>query len=116
MLTNSDMTLYHKVLDEKTRLEKWKRYYIKNVWWYGGKGANTQKGYENANDVQIRIPYETNDDLNIAVFNMGDIVCKGNVEKPITSQSDLNGEEYYNITAINNNTFGNNAHIHLGGK
>lgn len=116
MLTNSDMTLYHKVLDEKTRLEKWERHYIKNVWWYGGKGVNTQKGYENANDVQVRIPYETNDDLNIAVFNMGDIVCKGNVEKPITSQSDLNEEEYYNITAINNNTFGNNAHIHLGGK
>ena len=116
MLTNSDMTLYHKVLDEKTRLEKWKRYYIENVWWYGGKGANTQKGYENANDVQIRIPYETNDNLNIAVFSIGDIVCKGNIEKSITSQSDLNGEEYYNITAINNNTFGNNAHIHLGGK
>ena len=116
MLTNSDMTLYHKVLDEKTRLEKWERHYIKNVWWYGDKGANTQKGYENANDVQVRIPYETNDNLNIAIFSIGDIVCKGNVEKSITSQSDLNGEEYYNITAINNNTFGNNAHIHLGGK
>lgn len=116
MLTNSDMTLYHKVHDAETRLEKWERYYIEKVWWYGGKGANTQKGYENANDVQIRIPYETNDNLNIAVFSIGDIVCKGNIEKSITSQSDLNGEEYYNITAINNNTFGNNAHIHLGGK
>ena len=116
MLANSDMTLYHKVHDAETRLEKWKRYYIKNVWWYGGKGANTQKGYENANDVQIRIPYEMNENLNIANFNVGDIVCKGNIEKTITNQSELNGVEYYNITAINNNTFGNNAHIHLGGK
>lgn len=116
MLTNNDMTLYHKVLDTETRLEKWERYYIKNVWWYGGKGTNTQKGYENANDVQIRIPYEMNENLNIANFNVGDIVCKGNIEKTITSQSELNGVEYYNITAINNNTFGNNAHIHLGGK
>ena len=44
MLTNTDITLYHKGFDEETRLEKWERYYIKNVWWYGGKGANTQKG------------------------------------------------------------------------
>ena len=116
MLVNSDMTLYHKVHDAETRLEKWERYYIEKVWWYGGKGANTQKGYENANDVQIRIPYEMNENLNIANFNVGDIVCKGNIEKTITSQSELNGVEYYNITAINNNTFGNNAHIHLGGK
>ena len=65
MLINSDMTLYHKVLDTETRLEKWERYYI---------------------------------------------------EKTITSQSELNGVEFYNITAISNNTFGNNQHIHLGGK
>ena len=116
MLVNSDMTLYHKVLDTETRLEKWERYYIEKVWWYGGKGANTQTGYENANDVQIRIPYESNENLNITDFSIGDIVCKGNIEKTITSQSELNGVEYYNITAINNNTFGNNAHIHLGGK
>lgn len=116
MLVNSDMTLYHKVLDTETRLEKWERYYIEKVWWYGGKGANTQMGYENANDVQIRIPYKMNENLNIANFSIGDIVCKGNIEKTITSQSELNGVEFYNITAINNNTFGNNAHIHLGGK
>ena len=116
MLVNSDMTLYHKVLDTETRLEKWERYYIEKVWWFGGKGANTQTGYENANDVQIRIHYDMNENLNIANFNIGDIVCKGNIGKTITSQSDLNGVEFYNITAISNNTFGNNAHIHLGGK
>lgn len=116
MLVNSDMTLYHKVLDTETRLEKWERYYIEKVWWYGGKGSNTQTGYENANDVQIRIPYESNENLNIADFSIGDIVCKGNIEKAITSQSELNGIEFYNITAISNNTFGNNQHIHLRGR
>ena len=116
MLVNSDMTLYHKVLDAETRLEKWERYYIEKVWWYGGKGANTQTGYENANDVQIRIPYDMNENLNIANFNIGDIVCNGNIGKTITRQSELNDVEFYNITAISNNTFGNNQHIHLGGK
>lgn len=116
MKINTDMTLYHKAFDKSTRLEKWGRYYFKEVWWFGGKGANTQKGYENANDVQIRIPYKNNEDLNIGNFCIGDIVCKGDIEKNITSQSDLNGVEFYNITAITNNTFGNSPHIHLGGK
>ena len=116
MLVNSDMTLYHKVLDTETRLEKWERYYIEKVWWFGGKGANTQMGYETATDVQLSIPYERNENLNIADFSIGDIVCKGNIEKTITSQSELNDIEFYNITAISNNTFGNNQHIHLGGK
>ena len=116
MITNTDMTLYHKEFDEEARLEKWIRHYYEKVWWFGGKGANTQTGYENANDVQIRIPYDMNENLNIANFNIGDIVCKGNIGKTITSQSDLKEDEYYNITAINNNTFGNNQHIHLGGK
>lgn len=116
MLTNTDITLYHKTLDKTTRLEKWIRYYFNKAWWFGGKGANTQMGYENANDVQIRIPYADNENLNIDSFDIGDIVCKGNISKTITSQSDLNGVEFYNITAINNNTFGSNPHIHLGGK
>ena len=114
MLTNSDMTLYHKGFDEETRLNKWIRHYYEKVWWHGGKGANTQMGYEN--DVQIRIPYESNKDLDIDNFSIGDIVCKGNIEKTITSQSELNDVEFYNITAITNNTFGNSPHIHLGGK
>ncbi len=116
MLTNTDMTLYHKIQNKTTRLEEWKKYYIEKVWWFGGKGANTQIGYENANDVQIRIPYIINEDLNISIFNIGDIICKGNIEKAIKKQSDLNEIEFYNITAIANNTFGYNPHIHLGGK
>lgn len=116
MLTNTDITLYHKGFDEETRLNKWIRYYYEKAWWFGGKGANTQMGYENANDVQIRIPYESNENLNIADFSIGDIVCKGNIKKTIMSQSELNEIEFYNITAISNNVFGNNQHIRLGGK
>ena len=116
MICNSNLTVYHKTLDEETRLEKWIRFNYENVWFFGGKGAGINKGYENANDVQIRIPYDMNENLNIANFSIGDIVCKGNIEKTITSQSELNDVEFYNITAINNNTFGNNQHIHLGGK
>lgn len=116
MITNSSMTLYHKILDQETRLYKWIKYNISKVWWFGGKGSNTQKGYEIANDVQVRIPYDVNNNINIEQFSIGDIICKGTINKDIESQDDLEGLEYYNITSINNNNFGNNQHIHLGGK
>lgn len=114
MITNSSITIYHKTVVD--REDKWLRYNYINAWIFGGKGSSINKGYDNANDINVRLPYETNENLNIDNFGIGDIVCCGTIEKDITSQSELNNTEYYNITSITNNTFGNNAHIHLGGK
>lgn len=49
-----------------------------------------------------------------AFLKYGDIICKGNIETDITKQSDL--AESYNITSITTSNFGNEPHIHLGGK
>lgn len=115
MITNSNITVYHKDgLDLSTRLEKWTRYNYNDVWFFGGKGAGINKGYDNANDVQIRIPY--NSDLSIANFSIGDIVVEGTLNINIDTQKDLKNYNFYNITSINDNNFGNNPHIHLGGK
>lgn len=116
MIINSSLTVYHKVLDETTRLEKWIRYNYENVWWFGGKGASINKGYAEANDVQIRISYESNKDLNAKNFAIGDILVQGNLVNDIQTQQDLAHSEIYNITSITDNTFGNNPHIHIGGK
>ena len=116
MMTNASLTHYHKTLDETTRLEKWIRYNYENVWWFGGKGSGINKGYENANDCNIRIWYEKNDNLNIENFSIGDIIIKGTLATDITTQQDLRNYEVYNITSINDNNFGINQHIHLGGK
>ena len=83
MITNASLTHYHKTLDETTRLEKWIRYNYGNVWWFGGKGSGINKGYENANDCNIRIWYEKNDNLNIANFSIGDIAIKGTIDRNI---------------------------------
>lgn len=112
MLVNSSLTVYHKV--EIDHDYKWARYFYKNIWWFGGKGSSTNKGYDNANDVQIRIPYDLNPDLDCNNFGIGDILVQGE-HKDITSEQDIQGE-YYNITSLNNNVFGNNKHIHIGGK
>lgn len=116
MLVNSSLTVYHKYYDDTERLEKWKRFNYKNIWWFGGRGAGINKGYDNANDVQIRIPYDLNKELNIENFSIGDILIQDTLDKDITTQQDLDQESIYNITSLNNNTFGNSPHIHIGGK
>ena len=113
MLVNSSLTVYHKVSDNHDY--KWVRYNYNNIWWFGGKGSSLNKGYENANDVQIRIPYDLNPKLDYNNFGIGDILVKGTIKTDITSESDIESE-YYNITSLNNNIFGNNQHIHISGK
>ena len=113
MLVNSSLTVYHKV--EIDHDYKWVRYNYDKIWWFDGKGASFNKGYENANDVQIRIPYDSNSGLNYNNFGVGDILVQGILESDITSEEDIQSE-YYNITSLTNNTFGNNKHIHIGGK
>ena len=116
MIINSSLTVYHRGFDEATRLEKWIRFNYEKVWFFGGKGAGINKGYEDANDVEIRIPYEMNKELNIKNFVVGDIIVQGTLTQDIETQQDLKGYDIYNIKSINNNNFGNNQHIHLGGK
>lgn len=116
MICNSKLTIYHMSgLDVSTNFEKYTRYNYDNVWFFGGKGSGINKGYENANDVQVRIPYDKNN-VSIDNFSIGDIIVKGKLLTDITTQQDLEGYEVYNITSINNNNFGNNQHIHIGGK
>lgn len=117
MLVNSKLTVYHKDgLDVATHLEKWRRYNYDKVWFFGGKGASINKGYDNANDVEIRIYYNIYKNLNELNFSVGDILVQGNLTTDIETQEDLSDYTTYNITSIKNNNFGKNPHIHLGGK
>lgn len=116
MKCNSSLTIYHKGFDEETMLDTWERFNYQNVWFFGGKGASLNKGYENANDVNVRIPYGQNNGLNVSNFSIGDIVVQGTLNLDITTQQDLSNYDIYNITSITNNDFGNSKHIHLGGK
>lgn len=116
MITNSSLTIYHKELNEETRLETWQRFNYENVWFFGGKGASINKGYDNANDVEIRLPYNKNNNLNINNFSIGDIIVQGTIDLQINTQQDLKDYLIYNITSIQNNNFGNSKHIHIGGK
>ena len=113
MLTNSSLTVYHKVKDNHSF--KWVRFNYANVWWYGGRGTSLNKGYDGANDVQIRIFYELNEGLKYENFQIGDILVQGTLSDDITSESDVKVERY-NITSLTNNIFGGSKHIHISGK
>lgn len=116
MINNSAVTIYHKLFNEVTRLEEWQRFNYDNAWFFGGKGAGINKGYDNANDVNVRIAYEQNE-VDFDNFSIGDIIVKGHIDTNITRQQDLSNEyEIYNITSLNNNNFGGTPHIHIGGK
>lgn len=117
MITNSSVTIYHMSgLDLTTREEIWVRHNYDKVWFFGGKGASLDKGYDNANDVQVRIPYDQNEGLDINDLAIGDIIVEGTLDINIIKQQDLSDYLIYNITSIKNNNFGNSKHIHLGGK
>ena len=114
MISNADLTVYHKGFDATTKTEIWSRFNYENIWWFGGKGASTNKGYDDANDVEIRIDYKLNPDINN--FAIGDILVKGNLKLDITRQQDLEDYDVFNITSIKDNNFGTKPHIHIGGK
>lgn len=117
MICNSKLTIYHKSgYDVSNNFEIWTRYNYDNVWFFGNKNANQNVGYDNMNSVQVRIPYDNNSNLDINNFEIGDIMVQGELNTDITTQEDLNNYQVYAITTINNNNFGKNQHIHLGGK
>ena len=114
MISNSDVTIYHKTFSVTTRLEQWTRYNYSNIWFFGSEGASVDKGYDDANAVEIRIPIT--DGVDIEHFSIGDIIVQGSLTTDITKQQDLKNYQTFNITRINNNTFGSRPHIHISGK
>ena len=117
MICNSKLTIYHQDgLDVSTHLEKWKKYNYNNVWFFGKESSTANKGYNDSNTFECRIPYDSNADLDASNFAIGDIVVEGELTQEISTQQDLSDYLVYNITSISNNDFGNNQHIHISGQ
>ncbi len=115
MITESNITIYNKYLDQATRLDKWKKTQVRNVHWEETQGANIIKsGMTNADSVKVYIPYLSLEEHlyvdpkqyngNGITFNPGDYIVKGLIEDEITSSSEL--EKQYN-TAVKIKTVDN---------
>ncbi|MFL8951102.1 DUF6751 family protein [Helcococcus kunzii] len=115
MITESNITIYNKFIDSKTRNDVWKKTQIKNVHWEESKGANIIKsGMTNADSVKVFIPYSSiEEDVYIDpkqykgdgfTLKPGDYIVKGLIEDEITSSSEL--EKQYS-TAVKIKTVDN---------
>ena len=114
MITNSDITVYHKGLDKTTKLETWTRFNYNGGWSFKSNGSTRDKGLTNNNVLDVRIPY-TVPDLNAGNFAIGDIIIPQKVTKDIETSRDLVDYTLYHIKTINNNLFGGRPHIHIKG-
>lgn len=111
MLTNTKLTYYHKTLDQN-RDTKWERTIFDKVWWFGNQGSSINKGFAEANDVEVRIPIEEVNSIDI--FTIGDLMYEG--EGPeISTTNDIPGRAFA-VRSYTVNLYGGTPHIHLGGK
>ena len=132
MTTNTCMSVFNKYTDSEKNVI-FKKHEIENVFWDDSKGVNLNKGYENADDVNIFIPKDKNDmsgytepkfyiGLNDTwTLNNGDFIVKGQTfENQVSSIKELK-EKYNNvftITLVDDKDFGskNMHHFEIRGK
>lgn len=104
MLTNADCTIYHKVYDKATRLDRWERTQYCSVNWYAKQAATVgENGLMAADTLTVRIPVTTSNSAPAAV---GDIIVRGLLDKDITQPKELGTYEHYTITAVRDNRRG----------
>lgn len=110
MLTNTDLTIFHRVHDPVTRLDKWERTYVDAAWWFkDSKATLNTDGLTVADVYYVRIP-----DTSL-VISKDDYLVKGDCGVDMQTVKDLEGYEKTRATTVNINTFGDNPHIKVVG-
>lgn len=110
MITNTDLTIYHREYDPKKRVDAWTRFYVSEAWWFSvEKSTLSTDGLIQADVTTIRIP-DT-----LVVVKKDDYVVKGACSIEMQTVKDLNGTDYVKVTSANYNRFGNNPHIKVVG-
>lgn len=132
MTTNTSMSVFNKYTDSKKNVI-FKKHEIENVFWDDSKGVNLNKGYENADDVNVFIPKSQNDMSgyvepkkykglnNTWTLENGDFIVKGNVEESsVMSIKELlkKYDNVFTISLVDDKDFGskNMHHFEIRGK
>ena len=110
MITNTDITIYSRECDPSTRLDKWKRLYVPESWWFKTeKSSMTTDGLKCADAYTVRIP-----DISVKV-KKDDYIVKGMCTVDMKTVKDLEEQEKMRVTSANYNTFGDVPHIKVVG-
>ena len=133
MYTNADVTIYNRYLDITTRLDKYRRTVVKNVFFDEKKASNRLKsGLESAAHVLLLIPFDYTSKAkfvsekefkgldNTFTLKTGDKVIKGNIEYEIDRKPSELDELYetFTITSVDSKNFGSShmRHWEVGAK
>ena len=96
MLTNTDITIYSREYDPSSWLDKWKRTYISEAWWFKEeKSSVTTDGLKSADVYTVGVP-----GTKVKVRKDAYIV-KGNCRIDMQTVKDLDGCENMRVTSVN---------------
>lgn len=108
MLTNTDLTIYHRVHEESS--DTWQRQYVKKAWHHENSESTVgENGILMADKHTARIT-----DLTIIVAK-DDYVVVGEGPEIIETVRDLEGFDYFRVLGANYNKYGLNPHIKVVG-
>ena len=131
MTTNTKMCVFNKYTDENKNVI-FKKHIIEHVFWDDSKAVNLNRGYDNADDVNVFIPKSQNDmsgyvepkqykGLNKWTLQIGDFIVKGEVEeKEVSSIKELTSkyDNVFTISLVDDKDFGSSSlhHFEIRGK
>lgn len=130
MMTNTSVSIFNKYTEPFTKKITYKKHIIKYAFWDDSLGINLNMGYENADKVNIYIPFDKNkEDLKDYVeankyngkgwtLQNGDFIIKGEVdENEVDGIKDLKAYETFAITVCDKKDFGsyNMQHFEIRG-
>lgn len=131
MTTNTNMCVFNKYTDENKNIV-FKKHIIDHVFWDDSKAINQNRGYENADDVNVFIPKKQNNmssyvppkqykGLNKWTLQVGDFIVKGEVkEKQVSGIKELTSkyDDVFTISLVDDKDFGSSSmhHFEIRGK
>lgn len=129
MMTNTEMSVFNKYTDSFTKDIVYKKHVINKVFWDDSKGVNLNRGYDNADEVNVFVPKEQNDMSEYVkpkhyngigwTLKEGDFIIKGLVtENEVSGIKDLSNYEAFVITMVDDKDFGTEDmhHFEIRGK
>lgn len=131
MKTNTNMCVFNKFTDENKNIV-FKKHLIDHAFWDDSKAVNLNRGYDNADDVNVFIPKDQNNmssyvdpkqynSLNKWTLQVGDFIVKGNVkEKEVSGIKELTTkyDNVFTISLVDDKDFGSSSmhHFEIRGK
>lgn len=103
LVATETITVFHKVYDPKTRLDRWQTFYLTEASWYGKQAASVGTGGLNTASLYT-VRAQTCKKIAVSV---GDIVVRGVMNVPYSGEACLKNREHFTVTAVRDNRRGN---------